>query len=62
MVDITEDLKMSKMFLCVASRGRYEEENGKKIIRQHFEIRTDAEKYTNTITTVEKDNYIICQR
>lgn len=53
---------MAKLFMCVASRGRYEEENGKKITRQHFEIRPDADKYTNTITTVEKDNYIICNR
>ena len=39
--------------LCVAQRGR---ENG-----QQLEQRDDAEDKTNTLTSVAKDNYIVCQ-
>lgn len=50
---------MCKLFLCVASRGRYNKDG---TTSQHYEIRKDAHKYVNTLTTVEKDNYIICKR
>lgn len=42
---------------ALAVRGRYyKDENGKIVVRQHPEIQT--EDYTNTLTTVQKDNYI----
>lgn len=55
---------MGKMFFCVASRGRYKDLDGNRIEKtlQRLEIRTDSDRFTNTITTVEKDNYIVCNR
>lgn len=49
------------MFLCVAQRGRNIDLNGNKTKKaiQRFEIREDARKNINALTTVEKDNYII---
>ena len=43
-------------FVCAAMRGRYDE-NGK--VQQQLEVRADADEYTNTLTTVQKDNLII---
>lgn len=48
-------MQEKKSVLCAAMRGRYTGENGE--VQQHLEILGD--KYTNTITTVEKDNLII---
>ena len=39
---------------CIAERGRYTGDDGK--VEQHFEAREDGK--TNTITTVQKDNYV----
>lgn len=44
--------------LCVASRGRYAiDENNNKVVVQNLEINTN--KISNTLTSVEKDNYIL---
>ena len=40
--------------ICVASRGRYNEDGSTS---QHLEPRYDG--FTNTLTSVQKDNYII---
>lgn len=42
---------------CVASRGRYTGAGGS--VEQHFEAREDEK--TNTLTTVQKDNYVAVQ-
>lgn len=49
------------MLLCVGERGRYKDFQGNRTNKtiQRFEIRPDSDKYINTLTTVEKDNYII---
>lgn len=46
-------MKQKREYWCAASRGR--EQNGKWV--QQLEIL--GKDYTNSITTVQKDNYII---
>lgn len=50
-------LEITSEPFIVASRGRYINENESNETYQNFEPRTDG--LTNTITTVQKDNYIV---
>ena len=50
-------LEITSEPFIVASRGRYSNENESNETYQNFEPRTDG--LTNTITTVQKDNYIV---
>lgn len=53
---VQKDNYLAELPICVAMRGRYDEE-GK--VEQHFEPRFDG--LTNTITTVQKDNLVVIE-